>query len=35
MPGRDHHRDQLERFEGFWEPPGADERAAYDDDRDW
>jgi predicted kinase len=28
-------RDQLERFEGFWEPPSAAECSAYDDVRVW
>lgn len=28
-------RDQLEGFDRFWEPPDADERAAYDAVHDW
>jgi predicted kinase len=28
-------REQLVGFESFWEPPGAEERATYDEVHDW
>jgi hypothetical protein len=42
IEGRNHEpgaipiaREQLEEFDAFWEPPGAEERSRYDVVRDW